>query len=294
MGGRLRAGLGSEGLTTTDIETRVARFAAMGTRVELHVFGVGDPDALAHAQAAIEAVDDALTIHRPSPTTALNERLAEGRDAVITDPVLLEALGEIGGLVTLTGGMFDPTADIARSQGWSGVALDLAASRVAASHPLAVDFGGFGKGFALDRAARALRDAGVVSAFLSAGESSIAVVGRHPMGVRWPVGIPDPLAPDRFLIELELEDEALSVSSTMGVAGRSPTVRPDTGQAMTAPRTAIAVARSGAEAEAMSTALLIASEAERERLTSDAPDRRFVFCFADGAATPLIANEDSR
>jgi len=266
----------------------------MGTRVELHVFGAGDPDALMRARAAIEAVDDALTIHRPSPTTALNERLVAGQGATVRDPVLLAALGEIEGLVALTGGLFDPTADTSLLRGWSTMTLDLTAGRVGASHPTALDFGGFGKGFALDRAARELREAGVVSAFLSAGESSIAVVGRHPLGVRWPVGIPDPLEPDRFLIELELEDEALSVSSTMGVAGRSPTVRPDTGEAIAAPRTAIAVAASGAEAEAMSTALLIADATERDRLTGDAPARRFAFSFADGAATPLIANKDLR
>jgi FAD:protein FMN transferase len=280
VGAGLSTRLGSEGLTS-GIETRVERFAAMGTRVELHVFGAGDADALIRARAAIEAVDDALTIHRPSPATALNERLAAGQDAAIDDAVLLDALCEVDELVALTGGLFDPAADVATTGGWAAVTLDEASARIGTTHPLALDFGGFGKGFALDRAVRALHDAGVVSAFLSAGESSIAVIGRHPLGVRWPVGIPDPVTPDRFLVELELQDEALSISSTVGAfvdaPGRSPTVRPDTGTAVAAPRTAVAVERSGVRAEAMSTALLIADDVEREPLIGDARDRRFVF-----------------
>lgn len=296
MGAGLSTRLGSEGLTSA-VEARVERFAAMGTRVELHVFGAGDAAALAHARAAIEAVDDALTIHRPSPATAMNERLAAGLDAAIDDPVLLAALREVDDLVTLTGGLFDPTADVSMpTRGWQAVIFDSAAARIGAAHPLALDFGGFGKGVALDRAVRAMRDAGVVSAFLSAGESSIAVVGRYPLGVRWPVGIPDPTAPGRFLIELELEDQALSISSTVGAfadaPGRSPTVRPETGEAVAAPRTTVAVERSGARAEAMSTALLIADGPERERLIGEARDRRFAFCFADGDASRLSDNED--
>ncbi|UVO49691.1 FAD:protein FMN transferase [Sphingomonas sp. SUN019] len=253
----------------------------MGTRVELHVFGVGDADALANARAAVEAVDDALTIHRPSPATALNERLATGQSAAIDAPILLAALAEVDPLVALTGGLFDPAADVARTGGWASITLDATAARISTTRPLALDFGGFGKGYALDRAVAVLRDAGVVSAFLSAGESSIAVVGRHPLDVRWPVGIPDPTMPDSFLVELELEDEALSISSTIGAhadaPGRSPTVRPHTGEVVATPRTAIAVERSGARAEAMSTALLIADDAERARLIGDERDRRFVF-----------------
>ncbi len=267
----------------------------MGTRVELHLFGAGEADALARARAAIEAVDDALTIHRPSPATAMNGRLAAGLEAAIDDPVLLAALGEVGELVASTGGLFDPTADAAmRSGGWEAVTFDSATATIGAARPTALDFGGFGKGYALDRAARALREGGALSAFLSAGESSITVVGRHPLGGLWPVGVPDPTAPGRYLVELALEDEAVSISSTVGAdaPGRSPTVRPATGEAVAAPRTAVAVDGSGARAEALSTALLIAGGAERARLIGGARDRRFSFCLAGGHATALTNNED--
>jgi FAD:protein FMN transferase len=271
----------------------VERFVAMGTRIELHQFGPGDPGALAAARRAVEAVDDALTIHRPSPTTAANDDLAAGRAAVVTDPVLLDALAGVAAAWTATGGLFDPTVGTGDGAGrWSAVRMDRAAGRIAAAEPVAFDFGGFGKGFALDRAAAALRGAGVASAFLSAGESSVAAIGAHPLGGAWPILVPHPLRPEASLIELDLLDEALSVSATVGAGarapGRSPTVRPGDGSAVTAAATAIAVEPTGAAAEAMSTALLVADASQRERLLAERPGRRYWFEYdsdPDGSDT---------
>lgn len=258
----------------------------MGTRVELHRFGAGDADALADARRAIEAVDDALTTHRPSPTTALNDELMAGRSAAIDDPVLFDALIEIEAVHALTHGLFDPAVDSA--PGWPAITFDRERARIAASHPVALDFGGFGKGFALDRAAAMLRRAGVTSAFLSAGESSVAVVGAHPLGGAWPVSVPHPLDPGRVLVELELEDEALSISATVGdgaaAPGRAAMVRPGDGTIVSDPRTAIAVDRSGARAEALSTALIVATES-LARLMLDTPGvHRFLFTYPGDAA----------
>ena len=259
------------------METRVECFAAMGTRVELHLFGSSTAEALAQARREIEAVDDALTIHRPSPATIMNERLAAGQSASIDDPLLLKALVEVDHMHALTGGLFDPAAGGGAGR-WEAIAIDVAAACIAAARPVLLDFGGFGKGYALDRACRSLREAGVTCAFLSAGESSIAVIGQHPLGGKWPLSIPHPSAPDRTLVELLLEDEALSVSSTVGGApGRCATIRPRDGSTVGAPRTAVCVERDGALAEAMSTALLAADGAETERLVASKPDHRFAF-----------------
>ncbi len=265
----------------------VERFVAMGTRVELHRFGAGDGDALSAARRAIEAVDDALTIHRPSPTTALNEALLAGREAAIDDAVLFEALVAIDAVHALTNGLFDPTADRRfAGAGWSDIAFDRATGRVRATRSIALDFGGFGKGFALDRACAALREAGVASACLSAGESSIAVVGEHPLGGGWPFAIPHPLDAGRTLVELELTDESLSISSTVGAGAQAPEraamIRPSDGATVTAARCTIAVDRLGAHAEAMSTALLVADQDRAARLLS-AP-HRYLFDLSHEAA----------
>lgn len=274
----------TSGSAATRSSTGIARFFAMGTRVELHRFGDGDDDALALARHAIEAVDDALTIHRPSPTTAMNEALRAGHAAPVDDPVLRDALAEIDAAQAMTFGLFDPTADAGRHDaGWPDVRFDAQAARISAARPLALDFGGFGKGFALDRARTALRAAGVKCALLSAGESSIAVVGEHPLGGGWPFAIPHPLDPAQVLIEVELVDEALSVSSTIGAGTRAPDraamIRPGEGTSITMPRSAVAVDRSGARAEMFSTALIVADDDRAGRLHDGR--RRWLFDHAD-------------
>ena len=262
----------------------------MGTRIELHLFGAFDDDAVMDARRAIEAVDDALTIHRPSATTALNECLMAGRSAAVDDPVLFDALVEIKVAYAATQGLFDPAADARTgSAGWRAISFDRDNARIEASHPVALDFGGFGKGFALDRACEALRRAGVISALLSAGESSIAVVGEHPLGGGWPFAIPHPLQPGQTLLELELKDEALSISSTVGEGTHAPDraamIRPTDGTVITGQRTAVTVDRSGARAEVMSTALLVADDDQATGLLDGQP-ARFLFDFTREPVTP--------
>lgn len=261
---------------------QVERFAAMGTRIELHLLGSGDRDALLAARHAIEAVDDALTIHRPSATTMVNQRLMAGLSCPVDDPILLDALIEVEAVYAATDGLFDPAADIGRpGAGWGAVSFDRDKACIWASQRVALDLGGFGKGFALDRACRVLKGAGIPSAFLCAGESSIAVIGEHPLGGGWPVAIPHPLHPDRFLAEFELRDEALSISATVGAGvnapGRAAMVHPGGGWRVSAPRCTVVIDRSGARAEAMSTALLVADDDEAGVLLDSGRARRFDF-----------------
>nr|WP_249403378.1 FAD:protein FMN transferase [Sphingomonas sp. CFBP 8765] len=261
----------------------------MGTRIELHVFGSGSADVMVAARRAIESVDDALTIHRPSPTTALNDELLAGHGVAIDDPVLIDALVAIDEAHALTLGLFDPAADRRfAGAGWGDLVFDRSTARIAATRPLALDFGGFGKGFALDRASAALRKAGVVCACLSAGESSIAVIGEHPLGGGWPFAIPDPSCTDAVLVEVELVDEALSISTTVGAGTQAPEraamIRPTDGGIVTAARCTVAIDRSGGIAEAMSTALLVADAARARRLLDAAPARRFLYDLSKAAA----------
>ncbi|MFV0624378.1 FAD:protein FMN transferase [Sphingomonas sp. ac-8] len=281
-------------MTLAPVRAKVERFAAMGTRVELHRFGPGADDALAQARRAVAAVDDALTIHRRSPVTMLNAQLLAGRRAAIDDPLLFDALVEVAAAHRRTLGLFDPAADRGTGATWGAIAFDPDGAWLEASRPLALDFGGFGKGFALDRAGAALRAAGVTSACLSAGESSLAVVGEHPLGGGWPFAVPHPLAPERSLVELELLDQSLSISATVGAGVDAPEraamIRPSDGAIVTGACCTVAVERTGARAEAMSTALLVADVERADRLRAGAPDRRLRFCFARPSAASPSSN----
>ncbi len=262
----------------------------MGTRIELHRFGGGAPDALALARHAIEQVDDALTIHRPSPATAMNDALRNGQAAPIGDPILLDALIRIDDARAATGGLFDPTVDARHAVGWAGIRLDRRAATIACDAPVALDFGGFGKGYALDRAVVALRAAGVGCALLSAGESSIAVIGEHPLGGSWSLAVPDPRDAGQTLVTVELIDAALSISATLGSGAAAPEraamLRPGESAPIVTPRTAVVVDRSGAMAEMLSTALIVADDAAAQRLHDG--NRRMLFDLASAASTGMF------
>jgi len=126
-----------------------------------------------------------------------------------------------------------------------------------------------------------LRARGVECALLSAGESSIAALGSHPLGGKWPLSIPDPARPGAELILLEIEDQSVSISATVGAGaaapGRAAMVRPSDGGIVTAPATAVVVDESGAVAEAMSTALIVAPRSAARRLINLRRDCRHLF-----------------
>ena len=76
-----------------------------------------------------------------------------------------------------------------------------------------LDPGGIGKGYAVDRMAATLRQAGLGSFFISAGGSSLYAAGHPPNESRgWLVRLRDPKNPDAFVEELYLKDQSLSTS----------------------------------------------------------------------------------
>jgi len=78
-----------------------------------------------------------------------------------------------------------------------------------------IDFGGIGKGLALDWAAQALRDQGVKSALLNAGSSSLVAIGTPPGEPGWKVRIRSPYNSNsaEILAEVTIANESLSSSS---------------------------------------------------------------------------------
>lgn len=76
-----------------------------------------------------------------------------------------------------------------------------------------LDFGGIGKGLALDRAARILKEQGVKSAVLHAGTSSIIALDPPPNQTGWKIGIRSPYNKSEQIEEFEICNESLSTSS---------------------------------------------------------------------------------
>lgn len=94
--------------------------------------------------------------------------------------------------------------------GWDAVEISNAHVRLPRAG-MQLDFGGFGKEYAVDRAARVMRDRGVESAMVNlAGD--LAILGPQPGGAPWRVGIKHPRHDDKLLATVPVTSGALATS----------------------------------------------------------------------------------
>ena len=212
-----------------------------GTRVEVLVWG--EPEAKAHAAAA-EVLREFDRLHRtyhawqPSEMTALNDALAAGRPQEVTPEFAgfireaqeAAAKGEylfdpgIGRLVELWGfhdDTFKPQlpdaaklAELVHAKPSIGSlkidGLKVSGDGTPRSTFTALDFGGYLKGVALDRAAAIFKAHGIANALINIGGNVMALGSKD--GTPWRVGIQDPRQPAP-LATLELRDgEAIGTS----------------------------------------------------------------------------------
>ena len=208
-----------------------------GTRVEILIAGLSDAEARPAAAAVLREFD---RLHRsyhawhPSELSRLNQAMASGRPQSVT-PELAGLLVDarryslasnglfdpgIGGLIALWGFQSDdlpttlPEAGtlIAWRAARPGIAdLQLDGLEVTTGNAeLALDFGGYLKGVALDRAAVILKAQGVHNALVNIGGNVLALGSKN--GQRWRVGIQHPRQPGP-LATVELDDgEAIGTS----------------------------------------------------------------------------------
>jgi thiamine biosynthesis lipoprotein len=210
----------------------------MGTLCEIDAPGA--PGAAGDAAfAEIERWDRILSLYKKeSEASALNRAAGTGPVKVSAD--FYAAVEEALRLAKETGGAFDPT--ITRA-GWTKVRLDPEARTIDLPAGLGLDFGGIGKGWALDKAAAVLKEAGVARARINFGGQIMAVGGG------WPVKVPGRAEP------LILKDASVSVSGDSEHPGHIK--NPLDGKAVRRLGSAAAVLASAAEADAWSTALFV-------------------------------------
>jgi len=119
-----------------------------------------------------------------------------------------------------------------------------------------LDFGGFAKGYALEKARQMLYDADVTSALLNFGNSSVAAIGSHPFGKCWNV------TPERNPeMVVSLRDSALSISGN-GKKGKCHIVDPVSGASAVRNFDLGVTGKSALLCEMLSTALFAAPESE--------------------------------
>ncbi|WP_300449176.1 FAD:protein FMN transferase [Accumulibacter sp.] len=208
-----------------------------GTRVEVLIAGLPETAARPAAAAVLREFD---RLHRsyhawqPSELSELNAALAAGRPQVVTaemaallaDAQRLALASEqlfdpgIGRLVSLWGFHADELPALLPDAGaiaaWRAARPSIADLQVdgfsvaSRKRDVALDFGGYLKGVALDRAAAILKAQGVNNALLNIGGNVMALGSRN--GQPWRVGIQHPRQPGP-LATLELDDgEAIGTS----------------------------------------------------------------------------------
>jgi thiamine biosynthesis lipoprotein len=292
----------------------------MGTVLDLRVEGTDRAAALSASEAAvleIARVEDLLsTWKRGGPLDRLNaarpgERVALGAEAA-------KVLSEVFAWSQRTDGAFDPTvlplvrawdlrgpgrlpADAERTRALAATGrarFELDAPRSEGwrlSEGAGLDEGAWGKGYALDRAAAALRRAGTRGALLDLGGQAIAI-GQAA------VAIADPRDRGRAAASLRLADASVSTSGNsergLAVAGRriGHLLDPRTGLPALDFGSATAIAPSGLVADILSTAFFVLGP-ERglelsERLRREGLENQVLFLVVAGDRVKAIASPD--
>jgi thiamine biosynthesis lipoprotein len=197
---------------------RRRQFRAMGSPCAVQVYAetTGRADALIErAIAEVQRLEAKYTRYRDdSVTSTINARAGlPGGTAVDDETAVL--LDYAATAYETSGGRFDITSGVLREVwdfrsgrvpgqrevqqvldrvGWSS--LRWQRPRIELPIPgMQLDFGGYVKEYAADRAAQLCRDGGCHNGLIDLG-GDLAVVGPHPDGSPWRVGIRDPRADD--------------------------------------------------------------------------------------------------
>ncbi len=292
---------------------------AMATRFEL-ALPEDSPRLRAAGEEAlneISRVENLLSLYKPSSEVAgLNSRA--GSEGVRVSAEMFSLLERAVELSRETEGAFDITiaplvrcwgfmnaegrrpdaAEIEEARAQVGshlLVLDSAARRVRFGAPgMMLDFGAFGKGYALDRAVELLREAGVTSALLHGGTSSVHGLGAQADGTGWRIAIEGAPREDAVgppLAVVELRDESLSVSAVWGKSFASQgrtfghILDGRTGYPSERAELAAIVLPSGADADALSAALLVDGPAGLPAIAENRPGARLLVLSGNQALT---------
>jgi thiamine biosynthesis lipoprotein len=273
----------------------------MGLPVRIVLYAEDEPAARVAGAAAFDrigALDTVLSDYRPD--SELNGLSATSDRWVPVSDGLYAVLIQARWIARATGGAFDPTvgplvslwrearrvvrlpdaealADARRNVGWPHLSFDpeRQAVRLARSG-MQLDLGGIAKGFVLQDALEVLRGHGVATALVEAGGD--VVVGDAPPGrPGWRIDVPgaDPTFAARAA---RLTNGALATSGgsrqfvEIDGVRYSHVVDPATGLGLTHDLVAHVIARDGATADALATALGVAGPDRTAAILSAFPD----------------------
>ena len=226
------------GCTPAGEECAERQFFAMDTVMSVTAYGAAGETAVSAVCDEINRLEALFSRSDPeSDISKLNAAAGDGRQVAL-DSETVQVLSMAKTYYQETGGAFDVTiAPVMDAWGFGTEEADYqvpSQETLSALLPLVdstqltlgedgtwarleqagmeVDLGGIAKGYAADRAVALLEEAGVTSALLNLGTSTISLVGAKPDGSPWRVAVRDPADENGALCVVELEDCALSTS----------------------------------------------------------------------------------
>lgn len=293
---------------------------AMATRFEIVLHGSNATILRAAGEEALDEItklESQLSLYKPTSEIArINARAAF--EPVRVTPLVFNLLKHARDLTQQCNGTFDITiAPLVRCWGFmngTGHAPDpqhLAAARecIGIGHVhfddarqtirfdregVMLDLGAIGKGFAIDRAADLLREAGIESALIHGGTSTVYAIGKPTDADAWKIAIANTLGAPKSdsarLPIVTLHDEALSVSAIWGrsfekdgkILGH--VIDPRTGEPTQGAQLSAVVTKSATDSDALSTALLVLGRKGQAVLKAHHPNIR-TFVLEPGQTT---------
>lgn len=212
-------------------------FHAMASPCQVLLPAADEVQARALAQGAIDEVrriEAKYSRYRDdSVVSAING--GAGHAPVVIDDETASLLHYAGQLFELSSGLFDITTGVLRRAwdfkqarmpgpgqleallpltGWRQVERARAQGKNTVRLPQAgmeLDFGGFGKEYAADRAAACLLERGVRHGYVNLG-GDLHVIGPQPDGGPWRIAIQDPRNPDATMAAIDVSHGALCTS----------------------------------------------------------------------------------
>jgi thiamine biosynthesis lipoprotein len=208
-------------------------FRAMGSPCELHLQAGSTAEARAAAdlaRAEVDRLERKYSRYRDDSLATRINRSAGDPEGLEVDDETAALLDYAAIAFEQSDGLFDPTSGVLR-RAWDFRSGRLpGAGTIAALLPrvgwkrlrwerprlwlpggMELDFGGFVKEYAADRVAEGLRRNGLRHGLVDLG-GDLAVVGPHPDGSPWRVGIRDPRRPERALGCIPLHRGAIATS----------------------------------------------------------------------------------
>ena len=218
------------------------QFQAMSSACEIRLDAVAGDSEAALAAAAQRAIDEVhrieakYTRYRADSIVSRINAAAGGAQAIEVDDETASLLDFAGMLHQLSDGLFDITSGVLR-RAWdfragrlpkpgvlAGVLPLIGWEQVEWSHVrgqakhiqlprpgMELDFGGFGKEYAADRAMAVLADAGQTHGFVNLG-GDIRVLGPRADGSAWRFGIQHPRQADATIASVNMLEGALASS----------------------------------------------------------------------------------